>query len=534
MGFKLKPSHCDGSFPVPLATLGWVFVFALVLWASAAVAQETEADVYIAQAILDYDSKRYSEALALLNEALKQDPDNLNGLYYAGLVHLAQKNPTLAVESLEKARAKSPADPAVRYQLGVAYFLLEQYDKAEPLLAELFKEQPRLENLGYYVGFMRYRQKDYEGALKAFQSGAVTDPTMQQLTKFYAGLTLGILGLSERAIVEVEEALRLQPASPLTGPAERIRDTIVKAREQEQRLRGEIRLGVVYDDNVTVNPRPSTDPLAEALRTRLSRSMGELALARVDYSWLRRGPWEATASYSFFQTAYNNDGLSNLNLQDHLGSLGGFYRGAVRELPYQLGVSYSYDWLSVGANPFLTRNTVTAFGTLVENANNLTTLVGRAQFRNFLQDSTTPSQLSRDGRNWMIGPTHVFRFEGDKHLIRLGYQYDYEDTQGRDFSYTGHRTLAGGQYTLPWGETRLRYDYEMHFRKYGNVNSFPLTSPGTIKRNDTEQVHVVRIEKPLPNNLTASVEYLGDFSHSNIAIYEYSRNTFTLYLSWQY
>jgi tetratricopeptide (TPR) repeat protein len=494
----------------------------------------TEADVFVAQAILAYDDKRYTEASDLLQQAIKKDPDNLQALYYVGLVKLAQKDAPAAIEYLEKARAQSPNDLIVRYQLGVAYFTLEQYEKAQPLLESVFKEQPRLENLGYYVGFMRYRLKDYQGAVNAFRTGASGDPTMQQLTKFYAGLSLGILGLDSRAIVEINEALRLQPVSPLTGPAERIRDTIAKAQTQEQRLRAEIRLGVQYDENVTVNPRPSTDPTAEALRTRQSRSMGELAMVRVDYSWLRNGPWEATASYSFFQTVYNNGVLSNYDLQDHLGGLAGFYRGAVKEMPFQLGLQYNYDWLSLGGNPFLTRNTGTAFGTLVENANNLTTLVGRGQFKNFLQDSTSPSQLNRDARNWMIGPTHVFRFEGDKHLIRVGYQFDYEDARGRDFSYAGNRFLAGGQYTLPWGETRLRYDYEIHFRKYSNVNTFPLALPDMTKRNDTEQTHAVRIEKPLPRNLTLSAEYIGDFAHSNIAIYEFSRDTFTLYLSWQY
>lgn len=231
-----------------------------LLGGGSAYAQQSEADLYAAKAILAYDEKRYAEALDLLNKTLKMDPDHVEALYYTGLVHLAQKNPTLAVEYLEKSRAHAPDDLVIRYQLGVAYFILEKYDQAEPLLAEAFKEQPRLENLGYYVGFMRYRQKDYDSALKAFKTGASSDPTMQQLTKFYAGLALGILGLPERAIAEVDEALRLQPASSLTGPAERIRDTIVKAREREQRLRAEIRIGAFYDDNVSVNPQPSTDP----------------------------------------------------------------------------------------------------------------------------------------------------------------------------------------------------------------------------------------------------------------------------------
>ncbi len=506
----------------------------LVLWAGTVSAQQSESTVLISQGILAYDDKRYAEAFGLFSEALKQDPESVEALYYLGLVHLAQLQPALAVERLEKAHEKAPRDILIRFQLGVAYFALEQYDKAEPLLAEVFAEQPKLEGLGYYVGFMRYRKKDYDGALKAFTTGASTDPTVQQLTKFYAGLTHGILGLSERAITEVEEALRLQPVSPLTGPAERIRDTIVAAREREQRLRAEIRVGGFYDDNVSVNPQPSTDPTAESIRTRKNRSPGELASVRVDYSWLRSGPWEATATYSVFQTFNNNNHLSVFNVQDHLAALGGFYRGAVASLPYQIGLQYSYDYLLLDNHAFLDRHTATLFGTLVENPGNLTTMVGRLQFKNFLQDGTTAPAFNRDAQNWMVGPTHVFRFAGDKHLFRLGYQFDIEDAQGRDFSYKGHRLVTGGQYTLPWGETRLRYDYEVHFRAYDNVNSLPLSSPGSMKRKDTEQLHAFRVEKPLPNSLTLSAEYQGTFAQSNIALFDYHRNVFSLIMTWTY
>ncbi|MGH9005236.1 MAG: hypothetical protein ACRDYV_19105, partial [Acidimicrobiia bacterium] len=39
-----------------------------------AVAQQSEADVFVAQAILAYDARKYDEALALLEEALAVDP----------------------------------------------------------------------------------------------------------------------------------------------------------------------------------------------------------------------------------------------------------------------------------------------------------------------------------------------------------------------------------------------------------------------------------------------------------------------------
>jgi tetratricopeptide (TPR) repeat protein len=500
-----------------------------------AFAQQSEADVFVGQAILAYDDRRYEEALGLLRKALKLDPANAEALYYTGLVYLALKNPTLAVQNFEKAREKNPTNLSILYQLGVAYFSLEQYEKASPLLEQVFREQPQLEALGYYVGVMRYRRNDYQGALNAFKTGTSADPAIQHLTRFYTGLSLGILGLPERAVAEVEEALKIQPGSPLTGPAERFRDTIVKARESEQRLRAEIRLGGLYDDNVSVNPQRSTDPTAESLRHQQGRSMGELASLRVDYSWLRRGPWEATASYSFFQTVYNNDGAAAFNVQDHLGVLGGFYRGTVAAMPYQLGLQYSYDWLTLGSNPFLERHTITPFVTLVENTGHLTTLISRLQFKNFLQDAATQPPQNRDARNWMVGPIHVFRFASDRHLIRIGYQFDYEDARGNDFSYVGHRILMGGQYTLPWRGTRLRYDYEIHFVDYPNTQAvFPVTAPGTMKRKDTEQLHYFRVEKPLPNNLTLSAEYLGTFSQSNLAVFDYHRNVFSLILTWTY
>lgn len=527
-----------GQFLLSLALL-------LALWTAPSFAQQSEADVYVAQAILAYDDKRYPEALASLNEALKQDPNNVDALYYTGLVHMAQKKPELAIAQLEKARTLAPKELFIRLQLGVAYMTLEQYDKAKPLLTEVFNEQPKTDGVGYYVGFMRYRDKDYDGALKAFQTGTSSDPTIQQLSKFYAGLTLGVLGLPERAIVEMEDALKIQPGSAITGPAERIRETIVSARERDRRLRAEIRVGGFYDDNVSVNPNPSRDPVAESLRTRMNRSPGEIFSTRVDYSFLREGPWEATATYSFFQTINNNHNLSQFNIQDHLGGLSGFYRGAIEGLPYQLGLQYNYDYLTLDNHAFLHRNTVTLFGTLVEDAMNLSTAVGRFQAKQFLNDFASghtdgitnlngPDEV-RDANNYMIGLTHILRFENDKHLIRLGYQYDYEDAQGRNFSYGGHRIQVGSQYTLPWGDTRLKYDYEVHQRFYFNINSiFPSYAPGSIKRRDTEHLHYLRVEKPLPHNLTLSLEYQATISKSNIEIFDFNRNVASLILTWTY
>jgi tetratricopeptide (TPR) repeat protein len=530
----------QGAVPRALrAALALLWGAAVLLWAAAgpARAQLSESDVFVAQAILAYEAGRYDEALSLLKEALAQDPKNVEALYYTGLALMAQQKLEAAVEALEAARAQAPTDFSIRYLLGVAYFSLERYDRAEPLLTEVFNERPNTEGVGYYIGFMRYRRKDYHGALRAFRAETSSNPNIQQLAKFYAGLTLAILGLPEQAVEEVEAALKVQTASALTGPAERIRDSIVAARERERRFRAEVRVGVFHDSNTAVNPEPSHDPTAEELRRRKTRTTGELGSLRLDYSWLRIGPWESTVTYQFFQT-YNND-LPSFNVQNHLGAAQLTYRGALAAMPYQLGGQYVYDYLTLDDREFVQRHSATLFGTLVESAGHLSTLQGRLQVKEFSLDSNVPPEEKRDAKNWMVGLAHVFRFAQDRHLLRLGYQFDVEDADGRNYRYLGHRVLVGAQYTLPWplpwGGARLRYDFDLHLRNYTHANTIlPVNNPGTRERYDLEQNHVFRVEQPLPLNLTLSAEFQRTVARSNLPVFSYERNVWALILTWQY
>ena len=208
--------------------LTWLLVGTLLLGLvpAPAFAQTTEADVYVAQAILDFDEKRYQDAIHNLEEALKREPDHVEALYYMGVVNMALRRPEQAVAYLTRAQTKSPQDNSIAFQLALAYFAQQQYDRADPLFERVFKADPTIEGLGYYVGFIRYRKKDYRGALEAFRRGRTTDPQLQQLTRFYSGLSLAVLGLPAQASAEVEQALKLSPGSALTGPAERLRDTI--------------------------------------------------------------------------------------------------------------------------------------------------------------------------------------------------------------------------------------------------------------------------------------------------------------------
>lgn len=215
--------------------------------------------------------------------------------------------------------------------------------------------EPGTDSVGYYVGFLRYRNKDYSGALRAFRANVTADPAIEQLARVYSALALGGLGLPERAAAEVEAAQRIQPTSPITGPADRLREAMVAARERERRFAAEVRVGGLYDTNVPVTPGAGADPLVVALRKREKESPGALAALLLDYSFLRSGPWEASASYSLLAIKYTESSLDDFDLLDQLASVSALYRGEVAGLPYQLGAQYAFDDTMLGWTDFLQR-----------------------------------------------------------------------------------------------------------------------------------------------------------------------------------
>jgi len=499
-----------------------------------ALAQTTEADVYVAQGVIDFDDKRYDEAMANFRKAVEIEPDHVEALYYMGVVNMAQRRPEEAVKFLERARLKAPTDTSVAYQLGLAYFAQQQYDRALPLLEEVFRTNPTQDSLGYYVGFMRYRNKDYRGAVQAFRAGRSSDPEIQQLSRFYTGLALAVLGLPAQASAEVEQAMSLAPSSALTGPAERLRDTLVAARQQERRLSAEVRFGVFYDDNVAVVPNPagsSKEPLVGILRQAEKASFGELAGLRADYIFFRDEKIDATIGYSFF-TTYNND-LTAFNVMDHLANIGATYKTSLWAMPAQAGVNYTYDALFLDQSLFVQRHTGSLIGAVAEDDINLTQLFFRIQNKNF--ESGSPKPEDRDANNFMVGALHLWRFEQDRHLIKLGFQQDWEDADGRHYSYQGQRIQAGAMYTLPWWALRVKWDFDVHFRQYKNTNLFlPTTRPAQLSRRDQEVNNVFRLELPLPHSLTLSGEYLVTHNRSNLQVFDYTRNVVSLILSWNY
>jgi tetratricopeptide (TPR) repeat protein len=540
------------SFIVALATIGLV-----PLSSRAAETQQAESEVLVAQGVVAYDEHRYEDALRLLSRSRELNPRDSRGLYYLGLTQLALKNPSEAISALEAARQLQPTDPAIGYQLGVAYFTAERYDDATPLLEQAYKTDPSSENLGYYVGLGRYRQRDYKQAIDAFNATKTSDPNVQQLTRFYRGLALGVLGLSEQASAELRQLEATGTTLPFTGQALQIQQALAAGRkvDETKRLRLQVSVGGFYSDNVAINPRnPGTTPdaatndLLRSLTSRSTTSPGILGSLIADYSFYRNGPLEATVNYAFLQTVNLNDGLNTFNIQSHLPGISGFYRGTVAEIPFQIAAQYTYNYIFLKDagftsthSPTLTASIVPPSFTLpmVGTVGNLTSVITRWQKKDFYREPVAldPRFTSeqRDAYNIMFGFVHAFRFAQDKHIVRFGYQYDDETAAGTAFSYKGYRGQAGLQSALPIAGLIFRYDYDIHFRDYKNTQTIFRDFSGQLSpREDTQQTHSAQLVYPISDHWSITAQYQRVLNKSSVPLYDYVQNVYTGLLTWTY
>ena len=371
-----------------------------------------------------------------------------------------------------------------------------------------------------------------------------------------------MLGLPREALTELEQVQRTQTISPLTQASIRIQDALMSGQmfESQKRFRFQISLGGFYDDNVKINPDPvGTIPILHPpinpnipinnLRNRDTTAPGFLASARADYSFLRKGPFEATATYSFFQTLHG-EGMDEFNIQDHLLGISGFYRGGSARPAVPVGCAVylrlfipGYEW--VFSAPYSYRQCHGDRSNLFPagdwSGGNLTTTLYRYQVKSFFQDpGSNDLRFAGDQRseyNNMVGVIHAFRLASDQLLLRIGYQYDNESTDGAAFSYTGNRLLSGRHLQIPWGDLSLRYDYAIHWRDYKNNQTtvFFTDRDGRLsERDDTQYTHLAQLTKPLPNNFALTAQYQRIRNKSDLPIYDYTKNVWSLIMTWTY
>ena len=124
-----------------------VLVIALaVLWLSGQSSDrqtaEQQAHASLQSGITLFEAKEYEQAIAELERVPAGYEHEAKARYYEGSAHMMLGDYETAVERLEYARVLAPADPGIRYALGVAAFKLGNVTLAKGYFASVLEINP--------------------------------------------------------------------------------------------------------------------------------------------------------------------------------------------------------------------------------------------------------------------------------------------------------------------------------------------------------------------------------------------------------
>ena len=406
-----------------------------------------------------YKDGKYKEALEEFQKALIIFPDDPDVPFYMGLTYVQLNEPDMAIESFKKTIEKDPEYTDAHFQLGVVLIQKKAYQDAISHLENVYKKEPEREDLGYFIGFAHYQLNQYEKALHYLERSKTKDKDIESLTLYYIGLAKQQLGQAKEATVAYKQMIITDPTSPLAEPSQRLIEMIELEERIKKRFNLELTAKIQYDDNVILVPTTNVFNLRDKER----KSIIELLYLRGEYFLVRKPDYDISASYGLYQTITNS--MRNMDVQDHILSLDLSKRGTLGAMPYNLRLTYSYDYLLSDYHYFLQRHTIRPVFILQENQTNLSVLQYALQVKEFRETPLFPED-NRDAINHEIGFMHFLRFDEAKHHIKAGYFYDKELAQGDNWDYSGNKFVAGFQYTFP-KDIRLSLDYEYKLKWSG-------------------------------------------------------------------
>jgi tetratricopeptide (TPR) repeat protein len=177
----------------------------------------TNAEVYYYLGFLCYGEKRAVEAVDYFNKTILLNPDFLEAYYQLALAHLSLNQSKEALETLEKARSKSPQNFLLEFYSGLAWSSAKDYAAALRHLtaAELLAKatEPRLLDREFYfqVGACHERTGDHAQAEQYFQKCLEISPDWSEACN-YLGYMWAERGVNlEKAHELIEKAVKAEP-----------------------------------------------------------------------------------------------------------------------------------------------------------------------------------------------------------------------------------------------------------------------------------------------------------------------------------
>lgn len=498
--------------------------FVLVLAAAGPAGAADEERVLRAQAAQLAADGRCDEALPLLEEARARARDDARSALLQGQCLLQAKRYSEALGSLEDAARLDPGSADAALYLGMARYHVGDAAGAEAALERAERLAPDNAQVALYRGLALLDLARTDEATERFRLASRIDSlNTEPMASYYAGLAHQSAGRVQEAEVALRRVSALAPGSEWDRQAQAaLAGAAASPRSFALRRWLVLQAGLAYDSNVAL---VGTDVVSPEIISGKSDGRGEWAV-QAGQELFRNETWGGGVLANYYGNAYFREHEFDpayvgvgfwldrrlgenavVRFQPLFGAVYYDYEDYLRF--YGFRADYLQDWGEAGSGDFWLRYA----------------------YNDFLYSIPPPDPgfRNRDGNDLWFGYDHSYPITSST-LLQGGPLGRYYDAKGGEWDFWGLGGWLGVTQQLPAdlsGELSFAYEYD----RYSHPSSFP--SPGDHSKDRRDNVFLLHavIERPIVENVVASLDWTYWNNDSNTDVFNYERHVAGAYIT---
>ncbi len=522
-----------------MSSRGIIYLFVVFLFAALlphpVFAQAQNPDLQ--KGIAEFRQENFEEALESLLKARTAEPGNSMPEYYLGVTYKNMQNYKDAQKHLEAALDLSPRIKAALLELAEVNYNLGEFDKALKVIGMAEGENINPGQTAFIKGLILRGMDNNTAAVESFDNAAQKSPELVSAADYQAGQAY----LKENNLDDAEQRFKnVIEKSPDTDMAVFSRDFLAqieeKRREQRQ-FRAYAGLHYQYDDNVVLKPEDNDI----AINIADESDYRKVITVGLEYVPKPRRTLDYTAHYSLYMNFHND--LSQYDYQQHTFVLDPSYR-INEQSRADLVLKYSYSL--VDDSKYLSKIAVNPTFTKSIGKDDTIQVYAGYQKKNFL-DAVTVEADNRDADEYSLNINWFHFFSQEKGVLfpfmeeydlsffaknrgyfNLFYKLSTDRADGTNWDLLANKITATLLVPL-LKDWKLRLTGDISYHDYKKIHS-----TFGVHRKDVIYDAFALLYYRLKNNLDLQFLYNHLRDDSNIALYDYSRNVYSIGVEWRY
>ena len=496
----------------------FLFIFLTTIFlSSSAFCQQSQS---LQEGIAQYKAEKYADAITTLKKAREEDPKSSSAAFFLGMAYKQTMDYETAYGHLKDAVTLTPRIKEALIELIDVSMQIGKIDEAKKWIGVAEQENILPAKTAFLKGLVLTEEGKNKEAAASFEKAKTLDSSIAQSSDIQIALTQMRENELKNAKKSFESAITVSPETDMAGFARQYLARVEETIEAQKPFHFTLGMFDQYDDNMVLKP---TD---EALATGVTNegSFVTNSSLKVAYTPTFNGPWLFNAYYSIASSLHNKHKYTHDSLSNTISMTPGYNFG---KFALNLSSTYSYSLVrSPGYEKYSGNLTTGPMMRIALTGNQMMEFFEGYADNKYFQPVLSKDE-DRDSRGLTSYLSWVWLFKKDS-FLNLRYEFEAQNAKGRNWDNISHAVSAN--VVIPAGE-KLKLQFSGEYNKKDFINTHTVFN---VKRKDNIYTLSAGASWELYKDTTVIGQYTRIKNGSNVGIYDYSRDMYTVGLEFTF